>query len=103
MRIYIKKIENRITFTIKKGYCLELLTSETMKLRGSTKINIEEDENNENVPFLEIKEIVLIHCNVVNSSYQQNSRVLYTFVPDKEFGQLIEIPPNKLIFLKTFD
>ena len=103
IRIYIKKIENRITFKIKTEYYLEFLTPGTMKLLGSTKINKEKDENNENVLYLEITEIVLINCNVVNSSYQQNSRVLYTFAPNKEFGRLLEILPNKLIFLKTFD
>ena len=53
--------------------------------------------------YLEITEVVLIHCNVVNNSYQQNSRVLYTFVPNKSFGQLLDISPKKFIFLKTFD
>ena len=74
-----------------------------MKLLGSTKSKIRKDENGENVPYLEITEVVLIHYNVVNSSYQQNSRVLYTFVPNKLFGQLLDISPNNFIFLKTFD
>ena len=81
LRIYTNKIENRITFKIKT----ELLTPETMKLLRITKSKIK-DENGENVPSLEITEVVLIHCNVVNNSYQQNSRVLYTFVPNKSFG-----------------
>ena len=95
--IYVNKIENRITFKIKTGYYLELLTPETMKLLGSTKSKITKDENGENVPYLEIL------CNVVNNSYQQNSRVLYTFVPNKSFGQLLDISPKNFIFLKTFD
>ena len=74
-----------------------------MKLLGSTKSKITKDENGENVPYLEITEVILIHCNVVNNSYQQNSRVLYTFVPNKSFGQLLDISPKKIIFLKTFD
>ena len=86
IRIYTNKIENRITFKIKTGYYLKLLTLETMKSLGSTKSEITKDENNENVPYLEITEVVLIHCNVVNNIYQQNSRVLYTFVPNKTFG-----------------
>ena len=90
-------------FKIKTGYYLELLTPETMKLLGSTKSNITKDENSENVPYLEITEVALIHCNVVNNSYQQNSRVLYTFVPNKSFGQLLDISPEHFIFLKTFD
>ena len=75
--IYVNKIKNRITFKIKKGCYLELLTSETMKLLGSTKSKITEDENGENVSYLQITEVVLIHCNVVNNSYRRNSRVLY--------------------------
>ena len=84
----MNKIENRITVKIRTGYYLELLTLETMKLLGSTKSKITKDENNENVPYLKITEVALIHCNVVNNSYQQNSRVLYTFIPNKSFGQL---------------
>ena len=62
-----------------------------------------ENENGENVPHLEITEVVLIHCNIVNNDYQQDSRVLYTFVPNKSFGQLLDISPKNFIFLKTFD
>ena len=74
-----------------------------MKLFGSNKSKITKNENGENVPYLEITEVVLIYCNVVNGSYQQNSRVLYTFVPNKSFGQLLDISPENFIFLKTFD
>ena len=93
-RIYTNKIENRITFKIKTGYYLELLTPETVKLLGSTKSKIAKDKNGENVPYLQITEVLLIHCNVVNNSYQQNSRVLYTFVLNKSFGQLLDISPK---------
>ena len=62
-----------------------------MKLIGSTKSKMTKNKNGENVPCLEITEVVLIHCNVVNNSYQQNSRVLYTFVPSKLFDQLLNI------------
>ena len=54
------------------------------------------------MPYLEVTEVVLIHCNVVNNNYQQNSRVLHIFVPNK-FGQLLDISPKNFIFLKTFD
>ena len=74
-----------------------------MKLLGSTKSKITKDKNGENVSYLEITEVVLIHCNVVNNSYQQSSRVLYTFVPNKSFGQLLDISLKNLIFLKIFD
>ena len=86
IQIYVNKIENRVTFKIKNGYALELLTKETMKLLGSTENKITKDKNGENVPHLEITEVVLVHCNIVNNDYQQDSRVLYTFVPNKPFG-----------------
>ena len=78
----MNKIENRITFKIKNEYYLELLTPETMKLLGSTEIKITKDKNGENVPHLEITELVLVHCNLLNNDYQQDSRILYTFVPN---------------------
>ena len=81
--IYANTITNRIVFKIKTGYKLELLSKETMKLLGSAKDTIDADENSENVPRLENVEVVLVHCNLVNNSYQQHSRVLYTFVPNK--------------------
>ena len=98
--IYINKIENRITFKIKSGYYLELLTPKTMKLLGSTVSKINKDENGENVPNLEVVEVVLVHCNLVN---QQNSRILFTFVRNKTFGKLLEISPANHVFLKTFN
>ena len=73
IQIYVNKIKNRITFKIKNGYSLELLTKETMKLLGSNKNKITKDKNGENVPHLEITEVVLVHCNIVNNDYQQDS------------------------------
>ena len=70
IRIYVNRIENRITFKIKTGYYLEFLTSETMKSLGSPKSEITKDENGENVSHLEITEVVLIHCNILNNNYQ---------------------------------
>ena len=101
--IYKNKIENRITFKRKTGYYLELLTPETIKLLGSTKSKITRDKNGENVPHLEITEVILVHCNIVNNDYQQDLRVLYTFVPNKSFGRLLNISPKNFIFLKTFN
>ena len=100
--IYVNKIENRVTFKIKNGYSLELLTPETMKLLESSKNNLTKDKNYENVPHLQITEVVLIHCNIVNNDYQQDSRI-YTSVPNKPFGSLLEISPTNHIFLKTFN
>ena len=91
IRIYLNKIENRITFKIKNGYYIELLTPEKMKLLGSTKSKITKDKNGENVSHLETVELVLVHCNLSNNYYQQDSRILYTFVPKKPFGSFLEI------------
>ena len=75
-----------------------------MKLLGSTVSKINKEKDGENVPHLEVVEVVLVHCNLVNNDYQQNSRILYTFVPNKAFGSLLEIsPPNHFFFLKTFN
>ena len=101
--IYANTINNRIVFKIKIGYKLELLSKETTKLLGSTKNLIDENKNSENVPKLENVEVVLVHCNLVNNAYQQHSRVLFTFVPTKEYGQLISISPHSLVFLKTMN
>ena len=88
-------------FKIKNGCTLELLTPETMKLLGSAKNKITKDKNGENVPHLQITEVVLVHCNIANNDHQQDSRVLCTFVPSKPFGSLLEISPTNHIFLKN--
>ena len=98
IRMYINRTENRITFKIKNGYYLELLTSETMKLLGSTERKTTKDKNGENVPHLEVVELVLVHCSLVNTDYQQDSRILYTFVPNKTFGSLLELSPTNQVF-----
>ena len=103
IRIYVNKTENRITFRIKIGYYLELLMSELLKLFGSTKSMITKDENGENVAHLEITEVVLVHCNIVNNDYQQDSRILYIYFSNKSFGQLLHISLKNFIFLKTFE
>ena len=74
-----------------------------MKLLGSNESKITEDKNGKNVPHLEVAERVLVHCNLVNNDYQQDSRILYTFGPNKPFGSLLEISPTNHIFLKTFN
>ena len=73
-----------------------------MQLLGSTKNKMTKDKNGENVPCLEIMEVVLVHCNIVNNDYKQDLRVLYTFVPNKPFGSLLEIATNH-IYLNTFN
>ena len=102
--MYVNKTENKITFKIiKDEYTLELLTPETMKLFGSADNKITKDKNGENVPHLKITQVVLAHCNIANNDYQQDSRILYRFVPNKPFGSLLEISPTNHIFLKTFN
>ena len=80
---------------MKTGYKLELFFSETMKLLSRTKKD--KDKDGEDVPKLESVEVVLVHCNLVNNNYQKASKVLFTFVPNKQFGQLINIAPHSLI------
>ena len=88
IRIYVNKIENRFTFKIKNG---------------STKSKVTKDKNGENVPHLEIVELVLVHRNFVSNDYQQDFRILYTFVLSKPFGSLLELSPIKHIFSKKFN
>ena len=99
--IYVNEINNRIVFKIKSGYKLELLSKETMRLLGSSSGTIDGDKNSELVPKLESVDLVLVHCNVVNNNYQQASKVLFTFVPNKKYCQLITVSPETLIMLKT--
>ena len=101
VQIYPNKIKNRIVFKIKTGYKLELLTPETMKLLGSTKKDVDSDKNSENVPKLESVEVVLVHCSLVKNDYQHTSKVLFSFVPNKQFGQLINISPHSLMMMNT--
>ena len=101
IQIYPNKIKNRIVFKIKTGYKLELLTPETMRLLGSTKKVVDKDKNGENVPKLESVEVVLVHCNLVKNDYQHTSKVLFSFVPNKQFGQLINISPHSLTMMNT--
>ena len=97
----MNKIKSRIVFKIKTGYKLGLLTPETIKLLGSTKKDIDKDKDGENVPKLESVEVVLVHCNLVKNDYQRTSKVLFTFVPNKQFGQLINISLHSLTMMST--
>ena len=99
VQIYVDEIKNRIVFKIKTAYKLELLTPKTMKLLGSTKKDA--DKGGENVPKLESVEVVLVHCNLVKNDYQKTSKVLFTFVPNKQLRQLINISPHSLTMMNT--
>ena len=70
-----------------------------MKLLGSTKKDVDKDKDSENVP--QSVEVVLVHCNLVKNNYQHTSKVLFTFVPNKQFGQLINISPHSLTMMNT--
>ena len=101
VQIDVNEINKRIVLKIKTGYKLELLAEETMQLLGSSKKAIDKNKNGELVPRLETVEVVLVHCNLVINNYQQASKVLFTFVSNKKFGQLITITPHSPTMLKT--
>ena len=101
VQIYPNKIKSRIILKLKTGYKLELLTPETMTLFGSAKKGVDKNKDGEDVLKLESVEVVLVNCNLVNSNYQKASKVLFAFVPNKQFGQLITISPHLLTVLKT--
>ena len=90
-----------MVFKVKTGCTLELLSSETMKLLGSTKNDVDQDKDGEDVPKLESAEIVLVHYNLVNNNYQQALKVIFNFVPNKQFRQLNNISPHSLTMLST--
>ena len=115
--MYINRINNRleiiireliidyrliIVFKIKDGYKLELQTPETMKLFAST-IKISKTKGGGKVLSLEVIELVLVQCNLVDNQYQQKSEVLYTFTPNKFYAYLLNDEPSKLVFLKTYN
>ena len=100
VQIYPNKTKKRIVFIIKTGYELELLSPETMKVLGSAKNDVDKDKDGEDVPKIEPVEVILVHCNLVNNSYQKASKVFFTFVPNKQFGQLITISPHLLTMIK---
>ena len=95
------KITDRIVFKIKTSYKLELLTPQTMRSLGSSKNDVDKEKDGENVPKLESVEVFLVHCNLVKNDYQHTSKVLFTFVPKKQFGQLINISPHSLTMMNT--
>ena len=101
IKIYPNKVKNRIVFKIKNGHKLELLTPETMKLLGSTKNVVDKDEHSEDVPKLESVEVVLVHCNLLKNDYQHASKVLFSFVPNKQFGHLLNISSYFFTMIST--
>ena len=103
IHVYINRINNRLVLKIKDGYRLELQTPETMKLFGSTKKLIDKTKNRENVPSLEVVEVVLLQCSLIDNQYQQKSEVLYTLMPNKCYAYLLNVEPSNLVFLKAYN
>ena len=100
--IYANRILNRVSFRIKAGYKLELLTNETMGLLGDEPI-IDTTKNDENVPRLIIVRNVLVFCRLVQNVYLQDSKLLFSFVPNSRFGSLLSITPQVLKYCETVD
>ena len=103
IHVYINRINNILVFQIKDGYKLEIQWPETMKLFGSTKKLIGQTKNGEKVPSIEVVEVVLVQCNLVDNSYQQKFKVIYTFMPNKSYAYLLNVEPSYLVFLKTYN
>ena len=101
VQIYVNKIKNRIVFKTKPGHKVELFTEETTQLLGSSKKVVDQNKDGGIVSRLETVEVVLVYCSVIAKNYQQASKVLFTFVPNKQFGQLSTIRPHLPIMLKT--
>ena len=85
---------------IKVGHYIKLLKPETMKLLGIIESKMTEDKNGKDVPHLEITEVILVHCNIVDNDCQPDLRILYTFFSNNSFSSLLEIWPTNFIFLK---
>ena len=103
IQIYPNKIKNKIVFERETGYKLELLIPETMNLLESTKKDVDSEKNSANEPKLGSVEVVLVHCNLIKNYYQHSSKVLFSFVLNKQFGQLINISPNTLTMMNTIN
>ena len=101
IHIYINTISDRLVLKIRDEYKLELQTHETMKLFDSTNNLIDKPKNDEIIPSLEVTEVVLVQCSLVDNKYQQKSEALYTFTPNKSYSYLLNEEPINLVFLKT--
>ena len=99
LRRYVDTNGSKITFKIKTGYSLDLLTPGTKKLLGKTENKTTKDKNGKNVLQLEITEVIQVYYNILNNDHQQDLRVSYTFAPNKLFGNLLKISPTNCIFL----
>ena len=103
IHLYINIINNRLVLKIKDEYSLKLQTPETMELFGSTKKLIDKTKNGETVPSLEVVEVLLVQCNLVDNQYQQKFKVLYTLTPNKFYAYSLNVEPSNVVFLKTYN
>ena len=102
IHVHINRINNRLVFKIKDGYILEIQTAETMKLFGSTKKLSNKIKNEENVLNLEVVEVVLVQCNLIDNQCKQKSELLHTFRPNKSYSYLLNVGLGNLLFLKSY-
>ena len=100
--VYINRINNRLVFKIKDGCKLELQTPETILYFVAQRKLTDKTKNGEKVPSLEVVEVVLVQCNLVDNQYQQKSELLYTFTHNKSYAYLLNVDPSNLVFLKTY-
>ena len=100
---YINRITDRLIFKIKDGYKLILQTPEAMKVLGSTKKKINKTKNGQNVASLEVVEVVLVQCRLEDNQYQQKSKVLYLFTPNKSYPYSLNAEASNLVFLKNYN
>ena len=103
IHVYVNIINNRLVFKTRDRHKLELQTPDTLKLFGSTKDLIHKTKNGENVPSLEVVEVVLVHRNLVDNQYEQKSEVLYAFTPNKSDAYLLSVEASDLVFLKIYN
>ena len=99
IKVYVNKIENRITFKMKR-ILSQTFNAWNNEITWSNKSKITKDENGKDMPHLDITEVILVHYNIADNNYQQDSRVLYKFVINKSFGQLLDISPRNFVFLQ---
>ena len=102
IEIFANRVKNRVSFKLGAGVSLELRTPETQKLLGVSEKVVKGEVNGDLVPQLETVQTVLVHCNLVDNEYQQDSNILYSFVPDKSFGGILSVHPTEFIFLKCY-
>ena len=101
-KLYHDRVRNRTAYIIHEGYYIKLPTKEIREMLGISKEKIVGSEYGDLVPKIDPVTAVLVHCNLVDNDYQRDSKLLYSFVPDKPFGSFLSVEPKSEIFTKTF-